>query len=334
MKHSIDLVLSQVVNDRLVTLFIVPNPKFPEGIPESTFFETRTYFEIGDIQWFPLQQVNHYSCYSARPFLPVLGDYIADFKRRQKSLIREKKRHEAEIKFKAESEDKVVFVTAEEMDVMKKKIEELNEMKKHAQTADFEFSSSDEKSITFTHAEGLKQRQTFCTHAECLKQKDKEELQNLDVKSDEYEFDEHYESDESYETVESNENAVTVVNVRQIADEPNKQNHKDRKEYQNVAVEPSSFKKEMVDVDELYEPSKLRDHDQLSTFSDDSLRSEDSNVNVGNMAEFEKNEQSDCDQNQPGLLSEDFLPNAWKSFTLDHDYLLHLSLYGAVAKRR
>ena len=119
-----------MVNDRLVTLFIVPNPKFPEGIPESTFFETRTHFEIGDIEWFPLQQVNHNSCYSTWPFLPVLGDYIADFKRRQKSLIREKKRHEAEIKFKT---DEFVFVTAEEMAEVKKKIEELNEMKKHTQ---------------------------------------------------------------------------------------------------------------------------------------------------------------------------------------------------------
>ena len=166
----------------MVTLFIVPNPKFPEGISELTFFETKTYFEIGDIQWFPLQQVNHNSCYSARPFLPVLGSYIADFKRRQKSLIREKKRHEAEIEYKTESEDKVVFVTAEEMDVIKKKIKELNKMKKHAQKGQ-EKLFVDEKSITFTQAEGLKQRQT-CTHAECLKQKDKEELQNSDVKSD------------------------------------------------------------------------------------------------------------------------------------------------------
>ena len=268
------------------------------------------------------------------------------------------------MKFKANfTEDEAVFVTAKEMNDIKKQIEEKNEMKKHhAQKkheksqdlfvesitsnekvnlvkksvrvprgipeADFEFSSSDEKSITFTHAECFKQRQTFCTHAECIKQKEQIELQNSDVNSDEHEFDKYH------ETVESDESAVTVVEVRQIADEPNKQNHKDRKEYQNVAVEPSSFEKEMVNVGESYEPSKLRDRDQLSTFLDDSLRSEENGVNVGNMAEFEKNEQSDCDQNQPDLLSEDFLPNAWKSFTLDHDYLLHLSLYGAVAKRR
>ena len=102
----------------------------------------------------------------------------------------------------------------------------------------------------------------------------------------------------------------------------------------NVAVEPSRFEKEMVNVGESYEPSKLGDRDQLSTFFEDSLRSEENGVNVGNMAEFEKNERSDCDQNQPSLLSEDFLPNAWNSFTLDHNYLLQLSLYGAVAKRR
>ena len=124
---SIDLVLSQVINDRLVTLYIVPNPRSPEGIPESTFFETRTQFEIGDIQWFPLQEVNHNSCYNARPFLPVLGDYIADFKRRQKSLIREMRKGQAEQEFKAKSKDKVVFVTAEEMNEIKKIIKQMDE---------------------------------------------------------------------------------------------------------------------------------------------------------------------------------------------------------------
>merc|ERR1719285_1456455 len=106
---------------------------------------------------------------------------------------------------------------------------------------DFEFFSPDEKSITFTHAKCLKQEDTFCTafcsHTECLEQRDQEELQNLDVESDEYESDEYYETDESFETDESDESAVTVVNVGQIAKGPNKQNHKDRKIFQNVVVE-------------------------------------------------------------------------------------------------
>ena len=264
------------------------------------------------------------------------------------------RKHQAEQEFKAESKDKVVFVTAEEMNEIKKIIEQMDQMEKHTHNdqeepqdllvesfapnekvnlvkksvrvptripeEDFEFFSPDEKSITFTHVECLKQRQTFCSHAECLEQRDQEELQNLDVESDEYESDEFYESGESYETDESDESAVTVVNVGQIADGPNKQNQKDRKKYQNVAVESSSFEKEMVDVGESSEPAKLgRDRDQLSTFFDDSLGSEESGVNVGNMAELEKNEQNDCDQNQLGPIPEDFLPKAWTSFSLDHD---------------
>ena len=66
---------------------------------------------------------------------------------------------------------------------------------------------------------------------------------------------------------------------------------------------------------------------QLFNWVDDgSPRSDENGVNIRKMAEIVEHKYKDCGENQIGLsLSEDFLPEAWKSFSLDHKYLLELS---------
>lgn len=69
-----------VVNGRLVRLYIVPNRRSPEGIPLSTTFEPRTQYEIGDIQWIALSHINHKSCYNAWLFLPDIEAFVNTIK--------------------------------------------------------------------------------------------------------------------------------------------------------------------------------------------------------------------------------------------------------------
>ena len=81
----------QVINDQLVRLYIIPNRKAAEGLPETTVFKTKTKFEIGDIRWFPLDDVNQRSCYNARPFLQDIKIFVGDFKEAQLALIDSRK---------------------------------------------------------------------------------------------------------------------------------------------------------------------------------------------------------------------------------------------------
>ena len=77
----------KVVNGRLVRLYIVPNQRSPEGIPLSTTFEPRTQYEIGDIQWVALSDINHKSCYNAWLFLPDIEAFVITIKSQQEANL-------------------------------------------------------------------------------------------------------------------------------------------------------------------------------------------------------------------------------------------------------
>ena len=98
----------KVVNSRLVRLYVVPNQRTPEGIPESTTFEPRTEYEIGDIKWFALSEFNHKSCNSVWPFLPLIKAFVYEHggSKQEATLMRKKSSKEwlDENMFKNETE--------------------------------------------------------------------------------------------------------------------------------------------------------------------------------------------------------------------------------------
>ena len=103
--------LFKVINEQLVRLYIVPNRRFPKGLPETTVFKTKTKFEIGDIRWFPLKDVNHRSCYNARPFLKDIENFVGRFKKEQLMLLRKfKSRKLSGEKAKDDMDKKEAFV--------------------------------------------------------------------------------------------------------------------------------------------------------------------------------------------------------------------------------
>ena len=108
--------LFKVINEQLVRLYIVPNRKFPKGLPETTVFKTKTKFEIGDIRWFPLKDVNQRSCYNARPFLRDIETFVGRFKKEQLMLLRKfNSRKQAVEKVKDVMDKKETFVSCIEL---------------------------------------------------------------------------------------------------------------------------------------------------------------------------------------------------------------------------
>ena len=85
-----------MINDQLVRLYIVPNQRAPEGLQETTVFKTKTMFEIGNIQWFPLEEVNQRSCYNAKPFLRDIEAFVGGFKKEQFRKSKSRKEGEEE----------------------------------------------------------------------------------------------------------------------------------------------------------------------------------------------------------------------------------------------
>ena len=100
-----------MINDQLVRLYIVPNRRAPEGLPETTVFKTKTKFEIGNIQWFSLADVDQRSCYNARPFLRDIEAFVGGFKEEQSILLRKTNpRQTAEETLKEEMDNKEDFI--------------------------------------------------------------------------------------------------------------------------------------------------------------------------------------------------------------------------------
>ena len=128
-----------MINDQLVRLYIVPNRRSPEGLPETTVFKTKTKFEIGDIQWFPFEDVNQRSCYNAKPFLRDIGAFVGGFKKEQSILLRKfysRKQAKEDVKKVMNNKDDSIGKLAEASFICDERdanIENGGDMKKHKQ---------------------------------------------------------------------------------------------------------------------------------------------------------------------------------------------------------
>jgi len=84
------------IGTKVRTLFIIPNPVAPQGIPEDTEFKTKTKGEIGDIRWFSLKDTfMPAKFFTVRPFIRDVRRWVPDFRKQQASYIQvwQKKNH-------------------------------------------------------------------------------------------------------------------------------------------------------------------------------------------------------------------------------------------------
>ena len=137
----------------------------------------------------------------------------------------------------------------------------------------------------------------------------------------------HGDQDESQNLVVESSTSQEFVNIRKIVGQ-NNQNSRYSDQHQ-PAAESFGSQGGDVEIGGITEQEKhtRRNDGQLFNWVDDgSPRSDENGVNIRKMAEIVEHKYKDCGENQIGLsLSEDFLPEAWKSFSLDHKYLLELS---------
>ena len=77
------------------TLFVIPNPVSPQGIPEETEFRTKTKGEVGDIRWFSLKDTfMPAKFFTVRPFIRDVRRWVPKFREQQASYIQEwQKKH-------------------------------------------------------------------------------------------------------------------------------------------------------------------------------------------------------------------------------------------------
>ena len=128
-----------MINDQLVRLYIVPNRRAPEGLPETTVFKTKTKFEIGNIQWFSLENIDQRSCYNARPFLRDIEAFVGGFKKDQSTLSRNpnpRKPAEEEPKEKKDNKEDFIEILADKSflcDECDLSVDNSDDMKNHKQ---------------------------------------------------------------------------------------------------------------------------------------------------------------------------------------------------------
>ena len=70
-----------MVNERIVRLYLHPNKKSLDGIPERTKLKTETQFEIDEIKWISLAEIHNH--YKARPFIADINDFVTKFKNKE-----------------------------------------------------------------------------------------------------------------------------------------------------------------------------------------------------------------------------------------------------------
>ena len=78
---QIVLFFPQVVNERIVRLYLYPNKKSLDGIPKRTKFKTGTEFEIDEIKWISFAEIHNH--YKARPFIADINDIVTKFKNKE-----------------------------------------------------------------------------------------------------------------------------------------------------------------------------------------------------------------------------------------------------------
>ena len=128
-----------MINDQLVRLYIVPNRRAPEGLPETTVFKTKTKFEIGNIQWFSLENIDQRSCYNARPFLRDIEAFVGEFKTEQLTLLRQtnpRKQTEESLKGEMDNKEDFIEISADEAfmcDECDLSMDNTDDMKNHKQ---------------------------------------------------------------------------------------------------------------------------------------------------------------------------------------------------------
>ena len=65
----------------------------------------------------------------------------------------------------------------------------------------------------------------------------------------------------------------------------------------------------------------------MKTLADETSMWDECGVNFIDSDEMKKHKQSDHHGEQLSSISEDFIPEAWTNFSLDHEHLLELSLH-------